>query len=378
MAAARGLLPFSNEELLESLVTLSQDADPGVRSTAASSLDTLKPESFAAFATDPNAPPGVLGFLCLWPRAPREVVEAVIFNRATPDTALVILAQRTKDPAIIEAISLKQQSLIRAPGIIEAILANPSRTFEAERRASEVRQEFFEKQFGAQLIAEEQRARAEVEAAARADEEKRRQMFAVEGIEDLIRLGLIEEGIDDALITEYENEFGPFAESAPPPDEQLNIQEIVEDIHAAEMTQITMDRMPVFQQIALMSIKDRVLLAIKGTREARLILVRDPNRLIASAVMRNPRLTENEVEYIASIKSVTEDVLRQIGMNRGWVKSYTVIHNLVRNPRTPIAIGLGFLNRIQTRDLRALALNKNIPDVIRQTSNRLYLKRSGS
>jgi hypothetical protein len=378
MAAARGLLPFSNEELLESLVALSRDADPGVRSTASASLDTLKPESFAALAADPNAPPDVLGFLCLWPRAPREVIEAAVFNRATPDSALVILAQRTKDSTVIEAISLKQQSLIRAPGIIEAILANPARTFEAERRASEVRQEFFEKQFGAQLIAEEQRARAEAEAAARAEEEKRRQMLSVEGIEDLVRLGLIEEGIDDSLITEYESEFGPFADTPPGPDEQFDVEQIVEDIQAAEMSQVATERMPVFQQIALMSIKDRVMLAIKGTREARLILARDPNRMVAAAVMRNPRLTDNEVEYIASIKAVHEDVLRQIGTNRGWTKSYAVIHNLVRNPRTPIAISLGFLNRIQTRDLRALSLNKNIPDVIRQTSNRLYIKRSGS
>ena len=180
------------------------------------------------------------------------------------------------------------------------------------------------------------------------------------------------------MITEYESEFGPFVDSPPGPDEQLDVEKIVEDIHAAEMTQITSERMPVFQQIALMSIKDRVMLAIKGTREARLILVRDPNRLVASAVMRNPRLSENEVEYIASIKAIHEDVLRQIAIHRGWVKSYAVIHNLVRNPRTPIGSSLGFLNRIQTRDLRALSLNRNIPDVIRQTASRHYIKRSGN
>jgi hypothetical protein len=94
-------------------------------------------------------------------------------------------------------------------------------------------------------------------------------------------------------------------------------------------------------------------------------------------VLRNPRLTDTEIENIASIKTVPEDVLRQIGQNRAWTRSYVVIHNLVRNSRTPIAIGLTFLGRIQTRDLRALSLNKNIPDVIRQASNRLYLKRSG-
>jgi hypothetical protein len=136
--------------------------------------------------------------------------------------------------------------------------------------------------------------------------------------------------------------------------------------------------MPVFQQIAMMSVKDRVMLAIKGTREARMILVRDPNRIVAGAVLRNPRLTDQEVENISSIKTVPEDVLRQIGQNRSWTRAYPVIHNLVRNPRTPIAISLGFLNRIQTRDMRALSTNKNIPDVIRSTSYRLYLKRNGS
>ena len=119
------------------------------------------------------------------------------------------------------------------------------------------------------------------------------------------------------------------------------------------------------------------MLAIKGTREARMILVRDPNRIVAGAVLRNPRLTDTEIENIASVKTVPEDVLRQIGQKRAWTRSYTVIHNLVRNSRTPISISLAFLSRIQTRDLRALSQNKNIPDVIRQASYRLYLKRSG-
>lgn len=119
------------------------------------------------------------------------------------------------------------------------------------------------------------------------------------------------------------------------------------------------------------------MLAIKGTREARMILIRDPNRLVAGAVLRNPRLTDTEVESIASVRTVPEDVLRQIGQNRAWTRSYVVIHNLVRNGRTPIATSLAFINRIQTRDLRALSQNKNISDVIRQTSYRMYMKRSG-
>lgn len=377
MAAARGILPFTNEEMLEALVVLTSDKDEGVRNAAAATIDTLKPESFLALAAEADAPANVLGFLCLWPRAPREMIEVAIFNRSTPDAALTRLAATSKNATIIEAISLKQQSLIRSPEIIEAILNNPARTPEAERRATEVRQEFFEKRFGARLVADERRAQAASEAAQRAAEAAERDTVAVGGLEDLIRLGLIEEGIDDSLVTEYETEFGPFDDSKPTIDEQLDLDRLVDEIQS-EAGEIAPERMPVFQQIAMMSIKDRIMLALKGTREARMILVRDPNRIVAGGVLRNPRLTDTEVESISAIKTVPEDVLRQIGQNRGWTRSYTVIHNLVRNPRTPIAISLGFLNRIQTRDMRALSLNKNIPDVIRSTSYRMYLKRSGS
>ncbi len=203
----------------------------------------------------------------------------------------------------------------------------------------------------------------------------------MESLEDLIELGLIEEGVDDSIVAEYEAEFGPFEETGPAADEQVDIEQAVSDAFSEieqEESQVVIDRMPVFQQIAMMSVKDRVLLAIKGTREARMVLVRDPNKMVSAAVLRNPRLTDSEIESISSIKTVPEDVLRQIGHNRAWTKAYPVIHNLIRNPRTPIAIGLGFLNRIQTRDMRALSSNKNIPDVIRQTAYRMYLKRSGS
>jgi hypothetical protein len=375
LAAAKGILPFTNEEMLEALVELSADESEEIRIAASSTVNTLNPVMFGALASETNAPGNVLGFLCLWPRAPREIVEAAIFNASTPDAALARLAADSKDQSIIEAISLKQQSLIRSPEIIEAILSNPARTQTAERRANEVRQEFFEKQFGVKLVAQEQRVQAEAEAAASAARQAARDTFAIEGIDDLVRLGLIEEGIDDSLITDYEDEFGPFEDVEIEPHEPMDINRIVEDIES-EVGEVSPERMPVFQQIALMSIKDRVMLAIKGTREARTILVRDPNRIVAGAVLRNPRLTDQEIETIASVKTVPEDVLRQIGMNRSWTRAYPVIHNLVRNPRTPIAISLGFLNRIQTRDLRALSTNKNIPDVIRSTTYRLYLKRT--
>jgi hypothetical protein len=370
LAAARGLLPFSNEEMLEALVALTDDGDDSVRSVAATTIERLEPSSFIGLASERNTPPGVLGFLCLWQKAPRELVEAALFNTATPDTALVQLASMTRHPAIVEAISFKQQSLIRSPAIIEAILANPARTPEAERRVREVREEFFDKQFGAQMVAEQERVRAEAEA-------EDRDTVKVGGLEDLIRLGLVDEGIDDSFVIEYEREYGPFDACPPHPEDCLEIEQVVTEL-AEQQAEIPLDRMPVFFQVAMLSVKERVMLAIKGTREARMILIRDPNRMVATAVLRNPKLSDTEIENIASMKCVPEEVLRVIGQNRAWTRAYPVIHNLVRNSRTPIATSLNFINRIQSRDMRALSMNKNIPDVIRSTAYRLFAKRTSS
>jgi hypothetical protein len=373
MAAAKGMLPLSREEMIEALVLLAADQDDGVRAAVGETMRSLDPSSLIGIGGDERSSNAVLGFLLLWDSSPKELIEAIIFNRSTPDEALAHLAGRTADPALIEAVSLKQQSLIKCPAIIEAILANPKRTSEAERRAREVQQEFFEKQFGAKMVAGEQRAQQQSQAPA----QEAPSLFAG-SLEDLIALGLIDPEIDISVVDEYLAELGPTIDLESESSEaSFDIEKIAHELEADEI-RLPSDRMQVYQQIALMSVKDRVMLALRGTREARMILVRDPNRMVSSAVIKNPRITDQEVEGITAMKTVSEEVLRVIAHSRSYTRSYVIIHNLVRNPRTPIAISMGFLNRIQTKDLRLLSNNKNVPDVIRQTSTRMFLKRTGA
>ena len=87
----------------------------------------------------------------------REIHEAITLNTGTPDDAIALLAGITSDGQLLEMIIVNQQRLIRAPAIIEAVINNPARTPEAERRARETRREFFEKERGAQQIAGELR-----------------------------------------------------------------------------------------------------------------------------------------------------------------------------------------------------------------------------
>ena len=104
---------------------------------------------------------------------------------------------------------------------------------------------------------------------------------------------------------------------------------------------------------------------MKGSREARAMLIRDPNRMVASAVLSSPKLTMSEVESFAKMANVSDDVLRAIAQNRGWVKSYGVAHGLVKNPKTPVAMSLNLMQRLVDRDVRSLAVDRNVPEPLR-------------
>lgn len=119
------------------------------------------------------------------------------------------------------------------------------------------------------------------------------------------------------------------------------------------------------QRLGMMGVMEKVKVATRGTREERSILVRDPNRLVAAAVMSSPKLTEQEVESFAKMANVTEEVLRVIGTSRQWTKNYGVVAGLVRNPKTPVAISMNLLQRVNDKDVRLIATDRNVPEPVR-------------
>jgi hypothetical protein len=117
-------------------------------------------------------------------------------------------------------------------------------------------------------------------------------------------------------------------------------------------------------------VAQKAVLAMRGGREERMILIRDTNRLVALGVLRNPRIVEEEVESMARMRNVTDEVLRQIGQNREWTKNYGVISTLVNNPRTPQGIAMNFVPRLHNQDLKRLGSSKDVPELIRRMAKR--------
>jgi len=138
------------------------------------------------------------------------------------------------------------------------------------------------------------------------------------------------------------------------------------------------DRETATQRLAKMGFSDRLKAAVKGSREMRSILIRDPNKMIASAVLSSPKLAEPEVESFAKMANVSEDVLRIIASNRAWMKSYPIVHSLTKNPKTPLGMSLNLMQRLNDRDLAQLSVDRNVPEPLRIAARKkVVAKQSG-
>jgi len=153
----------------------------------------------------------------------------------------------------------------------------------------------------------------------------------------------------------------------------LSEQEIAEAAEAVEPD--PEKRQTLFQMLAQMTVVQRLMLALKGGRSERALLIRDPNKLVQRCVLQSPRLTDSEVENFATMTNLSIEVLRGISMLRVFMKNYTVAKNLVNNPKTPLDVSLHLFPRLNASDLQKLTMNKNIPETLRSSATKLHRKR---
>lgn len=371
------MLPLQQSDLLEVLVALTTSDDAQIAAAATETLKAEESEDLLIAAKAEDTAPNVLAYLATQPDGSPEIYEATILNTRTPDQALAKLAASTTLSSLLELLTINLQRLVRCPEIIDAILQNPACGGEAERRARETRTEFFEKERGARQIADELRARGQTAAAEFFEAAELTTAAGELSVDDawLIaqHIEVSDDDLDDAWLPaeRYEELI-----SETTADATANVQRVVET-ERLETGSVSTERVSLIRKIMFMNTKDRMKLAMKGDREARGILIRDSNKVVCSAVVNNPRITEQEVENIAAMRTVSDEVLRIIALNRSWARAYPIIHNLARNPRTPIPTVMNILPRIRTKDLQGLSQNKNVSEAVRRQAYRLEQARSG-
>ncbi len=316
LLAAGGMLPVAPAELIPLQVRLAAAPEQEVATKAAESLAALEPKIAVALVEDGTAPE-VLAYFARNLRHPL-VLEAIVRRRTTPVEVLSELAALV-EPEIQEILLLRQDMIVEYPEILVELEKNPSATAYTKRRINEYREHLLPRE------KRPHRSRAELEEAADSisDEE------LVEAIEE----------VREAVVAEGEK------------DETIGLTE---------------------SQIRTLPIPVRLKLTRGASKALRNILIKDPNPMVATSVLRNNPMNELEVEHIANNRAVIFEVLDTIAKNRSWIRKYSIMFALVKNPRTPAGVATRLVPRLAVRDLQQVAKDRNVANAVRSTAKRLY------
>ena len=328
-AAARGALPLPRHVLAHLYLTLRNDPDASVRGDATASLGLLRGDSLREILGDPGCAADVLTHFAGEAAKDESLAETVAFHPNVPDAALQALATKG-NATVLELVLTNQERLIRSAGLLDRLSSNPALRPDQRGRVLDLLDRF--------VHSSAESAAVEAAPSDGAGDED------VVSLEETARL--LEVDVGDLYAASEIMDGEEFAES---PDPMIR---------------------NAYQRILTLNTAKKAILAMKGGREERMILVRDTNKIVALSVLKNGRLTEQEVEQIARMRNVTDEILRQVGNNREWAKNYSVVANLVRNPRTPPGVSTNFVSRLINKDLKQLQGDKNVPEIIRKMAKR--------
>lgn len=342
--AAKGLVPLPPREMVIVLAGLTLDADAKIAESAQASLAKL-PDKILMPALGAALPAAALEKLVPVLAGRDELLEPLVLNRATPDDVIALVA-RAASERVGEIVANNQERCLRSRAIVDALRGNANmlrssldRLFDFLVRSGVLHDDMPELH----------------EAMARLSPTEMEQ--AVQQVElppeaqALVETAQVDHAAIDAA-----------AESAAQALDSTNPQE--------------RERIPTLKLIASLNVAQRVALAVRGNKEARSILVRDPNKMVASATIRSPRITEQEVVMAATSRSVADEVIRIIANTKEMTRSYAVKLALVNNPKTPLPTAMRMLTLLRENDVRNIAKSKNVPASVSTQARRLIAAKS--
>ena len=330
--AAQGMLPVPREDLLRLQILLSADPDEELADAARASIKNEADLTLVDWIRENTIEALVLD-LVVRVRDEETVWAAVAVAPTVSDETLRVLA-RHGSPLVQDIVMTNQVRVMSCLEILDDLRANPRVPPVVLRRIKEFEEEFIEKALAQEGALEQPE---------------------VHGV-----------SIEEAL--------GALREiGAHIPREATMPYPVNEDAVIAEL--LARQEGPLHARLADMTVREKVMCALKGTREERGVLINSRNRLVVHAVLGSPKLAENEVERFANSRSVSEEVLRIISSNNRWLRMYGVVLAVVQNPKAPLQTALRLLPQLNTRDLMRISRNRNVPPVIRRRAEDMHSKR---
>lgn len=327
LMAAGGALPLPPVELTTVLFVLAHDREAEVKERARQSLEEL-PETITTTALSGPAHPSMLSYCAHLFRESAPLLECIALNSASDDATIAFLAS-LPFKRVVEIVSNNQERMLRYPDIVDALGNNPLT------------------------------GRAVID-----------RILSFLGLERPESEVLDEQELPPLDPVDSE-EAGAVLRAVLGSDVSGFAQELIDDDAELDESQAT----SIWAMVQNMSVFDKIKLARLGNKEARSLLIRDPNKLVASAAVRSPKVTDLEVVGFAKSRNVGDEVLRIIASSREWTRSYQVKLALAANPKTPQPSAVKFLNYLQDKDLKNMMKSKEVSSIVATQARRILQKK---
>ena len=347
--AARAMLPMPPGILVRVLAFLSHDSEDQVAEAAKKSVNDL-PEGFVLeVITGRDVHPAILDYYGRAYVHDDRFTEGLILNPATADDTIRYMASNMKNPDRLEVIARNQVRFLRYPAIVEALYYNPETHMGSISRV--------------------------IETAARHEVSLHHLPGFKEVEASILGESVLRQKQEDGELTEKETEELESSENETDLNDEAFRQMLREASDEVEeygaQAELDESKKPIWRAIAEMSPAQKVRLALTGNASARKLLIRDPKRIVNAAVLKNPRLTDQEVMYFANQKSLSDEVIRTIAKNREWTRLYGLKLALIKNPKTPTQMSMWFIKSVFPKDLQNIAKDKDVPGFIQKTARRM-------
>ncbi len=312
LAAARGALPMSGPNLVTVLFVFYHGDNQELKTEALNTLKTLPAQILLAAMQQPELHPAILDLIARIRFHESVVMQELLQHPMTGIKTLMFLAQHSSG-TVLDMLSHHDLALQKAPVLKTAIINNPHA----------------DKVMKLRLGWQEPVAEPEPEPEAEGEDASLDETEAEAG-----------EGFSDEEIEEFEEEI-----------------------------------LSKYQQLLDMPVAEKIKMALTGDKEWRTLLIRESNKMVSTAVLKNPRISDGEVLAVAKNRSSNDDMIRIILLNRDWVKHYEIKKALVCHPRTPVQKAMRFMNFLSEKDIKDLAKSRNVSQVIVNNARRMLMSK---
>jgi hypothetical protein len=327
LMAAKAMLPMGPKDLVTLLSILLSDSDKEVNNAAQKSLESL-PAHLLLTVLDEDLDPAVIQAVTNIHQKDEAILVMVALNRNTADETMIFLASNAPE-SVANVIAENQTRLMRNPSLLNALKSNPS--------------------VGKSII-------------------------------DRVETFLISTGRIEPKETA-----GPKPAEIEPPQIKAATQEAVSSneepaVIGAELKQekeivTEAEKESLYKRVQHLNVAEKIKLALLGNKEARDILLKDSNKIVSSTVLKNPRITEDEIVKIVNSRSVVDDILRQVANNKEWLKKYPVKLGMVNNPKTPLTVSMRLLSQLNEKDVQHIAKSKNVSSALAAAAKKMVLQK---